>query len=148
MRSTLVGALLLLLPVVSSFLASTRRHTVASRRQQPRDAAFAPRRAPRRATAAASPVLMMVEVECDVVIVGGGPAGCTCALYTSRADLKTVILDKNPSVGALAITSHIANYPGVDKAMGGEELLDLMREQAIECVVPRGAAAASSPPPV
>lgn len=71
-------------------------------------------------------------VECDVAIVGGGPAGCTCALYTSRADLKTIILDKNPSVGALAITSHIANYPGVDKTMTGEELLDQMRKQAIE----------------
>ena len=33
--------------------------------------------------------LSAIEVECDVVIVGGGPAGCTCALYTSRADLKT-----------------------------------------------------------
>ena len=71
------------------------------------------------------------EIECDVVIVGGGPAGCTCALYTSRANLKTVVLDKNPSVGALAITSHIANYPGVDVSMSGEALLDLMREQAI-----------------
>ena len=55
--------------------------------------------------------LHMDVVECDVAIVGGGPAGCACALYTARADLKTVILDKNPSVGALAITSHIANYP-------------------------------------
>ena len=72
------------------------------------------------------------EVECDVVIVGGGPAGCTCALYTARANLKTVMLDKNPAVGALAITSHIANYPGVDKTMSGEELLQLMRDQAIE----------------
>ena len=71
-------------------------------------------------------------VECDVVIVGGGPAGCTCALYTARADHKTVLLDKNPSVGALAITSTIANYPGVDKTMTGEELLDKMREQAID----------------
>jgi len=54
-------------------------------------------------------------VKCVVAIIGGGPAGCACALYTARADLKTVILDKNPSVGALAITSHIANYPGVNK---------------------------------
>ena len=46
--------------------------------------------------------------EFDVVIIGGGPAGCTCALYTSRANLKTVILDKNPAVGALAITHKIA----------------------------------------
>lgn len=74
----------------------------------------------------------MEVIECDVAIVGGGPAGCTCALYTSRADLKTIILDKNPAVGALAITSHIANYPGVDRSMTGTELLDQMRNQAIE----------------
>jgi thioredoxin reductase (NADPH) len=74
----------------------------------------------------------MEEIECDVAIIGGGPAGCTCALYTSRADLKTVILDKNPAVGALAITSHIANYPGVDRSMTGLELLDQMRMQAEE----------------
>ena len=55
----------------------------------------------------------MEIIETDVVIIGGGPAGCTCALYTSRSNLKTVILDKNPSVGALAITHQIANYPGV-----------------------------------
>ena len=72
----------------------------------------------------------METIECDVAIVGGGPAGCTCALYTSRANLKTVILDKNPAVGALAITSHIANYPGVDRSMTGQELLDQMRKQA------------------
>jgi thioredoxin reductase (NADPH) len=77
-------------------------------------------------------LFMMEEIECDVVIVGGGPAGITCALYTSRADLKTVVLDKNPAVGALAVTSHIANYPGVDKAMSGTELLDQMRQQAID----------------
>tara|TARA_B100000029_G_scaffold97525_1_gene87864 strand:- start:176 stop:1129 length:954 start_codon:yes stop_codon:yes gene_type:complete len=70
-------------------------------------------------------------IEADVVIVGGGPAGCSCALYTSRADLKTVILDKNPDVGALAITHQIANYPGVSSEMSGEALLALMREQAV-----------------
>jgi thioredoxin reductase (NADPH) len=74
----------------------------------------------------------MEEIECDVAIVGGGPAGCTCALYTSRADLSTVILDKNPAVGALAITSHIANYPGVDRSMSGAQLLDQMKTQAIQ----------------
>ncbi len=74
----------------------------------------------------------METIEVDVAIIGGGPAGCTCALYTSRADLKTVILDKNPSVGALAITHQIANYPGVSSEMSGEALLTLMRDQAIE----------------
>jgi len=66
----------------------------------------------------------------DVVIVGGGPAGCSCALYTARADLKTAILDKNAAVGALAITHKIANYPGVLGEVGGEELLNAMRHQA------------------
>lgn len=74
----------------------------------------------------------METIECDVAIIGGGPAGCTCALYTSRADLSTVILDKNEGVGALAITSHIANYPGVDRSMSGIELLQQMKKQAKE----------------
>ena len=64
----------------------------------------------------------METFEFDVVIIGGGPAGCSCALYTSRADLKTAILDKNPAVGALAITHKIANYPGVVGGMSGNEL--------------------------
>ena len=70
--------------------------------------------------------------ETDVAIIGGGPAGCTCALYTSRSNLKTVIIDKNPSVGALAITHQIANYPGVPVDISGEKLLTLMREQAVQ----------------
>ena len=74
----------------------------------------------------------METYEFDVVIIGGGPAGCSCALYTSRADLKTVILDKNPSVGALAITHKIANYPGVAGDVSGDDLLAVMRQQAVE----------------
>ena len=74
----------------------------------------------------------MEIIESDVVIIGGGPAGCTCAFYTSRSNLKTVILDKNPSVGALAITHQIANYPGVPVDISGEKLLTLMREQAVQ----------------
>ncbi len=77
-------------------------------------------------------VLRMEEIDCDVVIIGGGPAGCTCALYTARGGHKTVILDKNPAAGALAITSTIANYPGVDPTMSGIQLLDNMRQQAID----------------
>ena len=68
----------------------------------------------------------------DVVIIGGGPAGCTCALYTARYGLKTVLLDKNPAAGALAITHKIANYPGVRGLVSGNELLRWMREQAVE----------------
>ena len=87
---------------------------------------------PSSSSSVSTTALHMDVVECDVAIVGGGPAGCTCALYTSRADLKTIIVDKNPAVGALAITSHIANYPGVDRSMTGAELLDQMRTQALQ----------------
>ena len=73
----------------------------------------------------------MNTYEFDVVIIGGGPAGCTCALYTSRANHNTVILDKNDAVGALAITHKIANYPGVSGDISGAELLKEMRDQAI-----------------
>jgi len=76
--------------------------------------------------------LRMEVIECDVAIIGGGPAGCTCALYTSRGSHKTVIIDKNPAVGALAITSTIANYPGVDPTISGTALLDNMRQQAVD----------------
>ena len=69
-------------------------------------------------------------IDTDVLIIGGGPAGCSCALYTSRSSLKTYILDKNKSVGALAITHKIANYPGVSNEISGSDLLDMMRDQA------------------
>ena len=74
----------------------------------------------------------MSEIEkFDVVIIGGGPAGCSCALYTARSNLSTIILDKNSAVGALAITHKIANYPGVAGDFSGEELLKIMRDQSI-----------------
>ena len=72
----------------------------------------------------------MEVIECDVAIIGGGPAGCTCALYTARADLSTVILDKNPDSRALAITSQIDNYPGADRAMIGAKLLEQTKVQS------------------
>ena len=74
---------------------------------------------------------MTEQEKYDVVIIGGGPAGCSCALYAARSNLSTIILDKNPAVGALAITHKIANYPGVAGEASGEELLLTMRDQAI-----------------
>ena len=122
-----VGVSSFVLPNAAKYNLGTRRvRTTTSANSRPRY-----RLINSRPASLPSPLYMMDIVECDVVIVGGGPAGCACALYTSRANLNTIILDKNPSVGALAITSHIANYPGVDSAMTGEELLDQMRRQAI-----------------
>ena len=67
----------------------------------------------------------------DVIIIGGGPAGLTAGQYASRAKLKTVILDKSATAGALAYSSKIENYPGLTKPVPGKELLDIMRQQAI-----------------
>jgi thioredoxin reductase (NADPH) len=68
----------------------------------------------------------------DVVIVGGGPGGLSAAQYASRAKLKTVVLDKSATAGALAYTSHIENYPGLLNPVSGKELLDIFRNQAIK----------------
>lgn len=66
----------------------------------------------------------------DVLVIGGGPAGITAAIYTSRADLKTLVIDKGLTSGALGITNKIANYPGVSDEVSGAELLERMRGQA------------------
>lgn len=68
----------------------------------------------------------------DVVIIGGGPAGLSAAQYASRAKLKTVILDKSKTAGALAYAHRIENYPGLDHAVAGKELLDAFRKQAVD----------------
>lgn len=66
----------------------------------------------------------------DVVIIGGGPAGTTAAIYTARADLKTLVIDKGLTAGALGLTRKIANYPGIPGEIGGAELVEHMRGQA------------------
>lgn len=67
----------------------------------------------------------------DVVIVGGGPAGLTAGIYAARANLKTVILDKSKTAGALAYASLIENYPGIERPLTGKELLERIRAQAL-----------------
>jgi len=65
----------------------------------------------------------------DVVIIGGGPAGTSAAIYTTRADLKTVILDKGLTSGAMGTATRIANYPGVPGPVRGADLLQHMHDQ-------------------
>jgi thioredoxin reductase (NADPH) len=66
----------------------------------------------------------------DVVIIGGGPAGLSAAIYTGRARLKTLLLEKALIGGLATYTNEIANYPGFPAAPKGEEITNLMKEQA------------------
>jgi thioredoxin reductase (NADPH) len=68
----------------------------------------------------------------DVVIIGGGPAGLAAAQYAARGKLRVVIIDKSRTAGALAYSSRIENYPGLTHPLPGKELLDIMRQQAID----------------
>lgn len=65
----------------------------------------------------------------DVIIIGGGPAGLTAAIYLSRARYKVLVLEKEAFGGQITITHEVVNYPGVG-VCSGKELTDMMYRQA------------------
>ena len=66
----------------------------------------------------------------DVIIIGGGPGGYTAALYTARAGLDVVLLEKLSAGGQMALTSQIDNYPGFEEGVDGFELAEKMQAGA------------------
>jgi len=66
----------------------------------------------------------------EVIILGGGPAGLTAGLYTSRARLSTLLIENALFGGQMTTTETIDNYPGFPEGVTGEELSRLMEEQA------------------
>jgi thioredoxin reductase (NADPH) len=67
----------------------------------------------------------------DVIIVGGGPAGLTAGLYTSRAGLKTLLLERAIFGGQIVNAQNVENYPGFPDGISGFELASLMERQAM-----------------
>jgi len=68
----------------------------------------------------------------DVIIIGGGPAGLTAGLYTSRAGLKSLLLERGILGGQMVNATLVENYPGFPEGTAGSELGSLMHQQAIK----------------
>ena len=67
--------------------------------------------------------------EYDVIIIGGGPAGLSAGIYTARARLKSLLLERGAVGGQIINTEWVENYPGIE-SIGGIELTMMMHKQA------------------
>ena len=68
----------------------------------------------------------------DIIIIGGGPAGYTAGIYAARAALKTLLIEGAGTVSQITITDMIENYPGIPDGIGGYELMQLFKKQALK----------------
>jgi len=66
----------------------------------------------------------------DVIIIGGGPAGLTAGIYTTRARLSTILFEKLGAGGQAALTDRVENYPGFAEGISGGKLVQGMEAQA------------------
>ncbi len=71
-----------------------------------------------------------VSTHCDVLVIGGGPAGLSAAIYAAQAKLKTIVVDRELPGGQVKVTHLVSNYPGFHEPVSGYMLMHQMAEQA------------------
>jgi thioredoxin reductase (NADPH) len=69
----------------------------------------------------------------DIIIIGGGPAGLTAGIYSARAGMDVILIESTFSPSLITITDWVENYPGFPEGIGGFELVEKFRQQAINC---------------
>lgn len=67
----------------------------------------------------------------DLIVIGGGPAGLTAAIYGARAGIDTMVIEKAMPGGHAATTHYIENYPGFPDGINGFELAEKMKQQVV-----------------
>jgi thioredoxin reductase (NADPH) len=68
--------------------------------------------------------------EYEVIIIGGGPAGLSAGIYTSRNRLKSLLIERGPVGGQITNADLVENYPGFPQGISGLELGQLRHQQA------------------
>ncbi|QQR79824.1 MAG: thioredoxin-disulfide reductase [Deltaproteobacteria bacterium] len=66
----------------------------------------------------------------NIIIIGGGPSGLTAAIYTSRADLKPLMIEGYQAGGQLMLTTEVENFPGYPEGVMGPDMMNDLRKQA------------------
>ncbi len=73
---------------------------------------------------------LTTKPDCEILIVGAGPAGLSAGIYSARAGHNTLILERGLVGGQMAMTAHVENYPGFANEVSGMELAQAMESQA------------------